>query len=133
MKYEDITEKIIKVFYKVYNSLGHGFLEKVYEKAMIIEFNRLGITFINQFPLQVFYDKEVVGDYIADFFVENKIMVEIKAIKQTSKEDESQLLNYLTATNCEVGLLLNYGEKAEIKRKVYDNELKKYRAHGLHG
>tara|TARA_B100000315_G_C14290084_1_gene456981 strand:- start:176 stop:598 length:423 start_codon:yes stop_codon:yes gene_type:complete len=131
MKYEDVTEKIIKVFYKIYNTLGYGFLEKVYEKAMIIELNKLRMKFINQCPLKVFYEKEVIGDYIADFIIEDKIIIEIKAIKQLSKEDESQLLNYLTATSYEVGLLLNYGVKPEIKRKVYDNELKKYKAYGL--
>ncbi len=126
MKYEEITDKIIKVFYKVYNTLGYGFLEKVYEKAMIIEFNKLQLKYTNQCPIKVFYEGEVIGDYVADFVVEDKIIIEIKAIKQLSKADENQLLNYLTATNFEVGILLNYGVKPEIKRKVYDNKLKKY-------
>ena len=128
MKYEDLTEKRINVFYKVYNTLGYGFLEKVYENAMIVEFNKLGIKFENQYPIKVCYESEIVGEYIADFVVEDKVIVEIKAIKQVTQADESQLLNYLTATDMEVGLLLNYGEKAEVKRKVYDNELKKYKA-----
>ncbi|MCK4448504.1 MAG: GxxExxY protein [Candidatus Marinimicrobia bacterium] len=126
MKYEEITDKIIKVFYKVYNTLGYGFLEKVYERAMIIEFNKMGLKYNNQYPVKVYYKEEIVGDYVADFIVEEKIIVEIKAIKELSKQDENQLLNYITSTDKEVGLLLNYGKKPEIKRKVYDNELKKY-------
>jgi len=127
MKYEDLTEKVINVFYKVYNTLGYGFLEKIYEKAMIIEFERMGLNYINQAPVKVYYEGEVIGDYIADFIVENKVIVELKAIRQLTKADENQLLNYLTATGLEVGLLLNYGEKPEIKRKVFDNELKRYK------
>jgi GxxExxY protein len=127
MKYEEISNNIIQVFYKVYNTLGFGFLEKVYEKAMIIEFNKKGIGYINQSPVKVYYEGKIIGDYIADFIVEDKIIVEIKAIKQLSKSDENQLLNYLTATNYEVGLLLNFGNKPEIKRKVYDNDIKKYK------
>ena len=132
MKYGEITEKIIKVFYKVYNVLGYGFLEKVYEKAMIIEFGKMGLEYHNQYPVKVYYEGKIIGNYVADFVVEKKVIVEIKAIKQLSKNDECQLLNYLTATNYEVGLLLNYGDRPEIKRKVYDNELKKYKddAHG---
>ena len=128
MKYEDLTEKILNVFYKVYNTLGYGFLEKVYENAMIVEFNKSGLKFGNQYPINVSYEGEIVGEYIADFVVEDNVIVEIKAIKQLSQADENQLLNYLTATDMEVGLLLNYGEKPEIKRKVYDNELKRYKA-----
>ncbi|MBI5025462.1 MAG: GxxExxY protein [Nitrospirae bacterium] len=127
MKHEEITDKVINVFYKVYNALGYGFLEKVYKNAMIKEFNKQNIRFINHCPIEVYYEGEVIGDYIADFIVEDKVIVEIKAIKQLSKSDENQLLNYLTATDREVGLLLNYGEKPEIKRKIYDNELKKDR------
>jgi GxxExxY protein len=123
---EDITSEVIKIFYKVYNILGYGFLEKVYGNAMMIEFRRAGIKFVNQFPVMVFYKGEVVGDYVADFLVEEKVIVEIKAIRELSLVDENQLLNYLTSTDKEVGLLLNFGEKAEIKRKVYDNGLKKY-------
>ena len=127
MKYEELTDKVINVFYKVYNTLGYGFLEKVYEKAMIIEFERMGLNYINQAPVKVYYEGSVVGDYVADFIIENKVIVELKATRQLTKTDENQLLNYLTATGLEVGLLLNYGEKPEIKRKVFDNELKRYK------
>ena len=109
------------------NTLGYGFLEKVYERAMIIEFNKIGVKYINQCAVKIYYEGEIVGDYIADFIIEEKIIVEIKAIKALSKQDENQLLNYLTSTDKEVGLLLNYGVKPEVKRKVYDNELKKYK------
>ena len=127
MKYENLTEEIIKVFYKVYNTLGYGFLEKIYEKAMIMEYDKLRVNYVNQSPIEVYYEGEIIGEYIADFIIEDKVLVEIKAIKQLSQQDENQLLNYLTATTFEVGLLLNYGMKPEIKRKVYDNNLKKYK------
>ena len=81
MKYEELTEKIIKIIFKVYNTLGYGFLEKVYEKAMIIEFNRLRLKYVNQYALKVSYEGKIIGDYIADFVVEDKVLVEIKAIK----------------------------------------------------
>ena len=126
MKYEDITEKIIKAFYIVYNSLGYGFLEKVYEKAIIIELKKLGLKCKSPFPIKVYYEKQSIGEYLADILVENKVIVELKAIKQLSKQDEAQLLNYLSATEIEVGLLLNFGEKPEFKRKIFDNEHKTY-------
>ncbi len=127
MKYEDITEKIISAFYEVYNVLGYGFLEKVYENALMIEFEKVGLKYVNQYPIKIFYKGKIVGDYVADFVVEGKVIVEVKANKILSSSDENQLLNYLTSTDKEVGLVLNFGEKAEVKRKVYDNELKKYR------
>jgi len=126
MKYKNVTEEIIKIFFKVYNTLGYGFLENVYENAMKDEFEMCGILYENQKPIKVLYNDKIVGDYIADFVIENKIIVELKAVKELAKEHESQLINYLTATNKEVGLLLNFGKNAEIKRKVYDNDLKKY-------
>lgn len=125
MKHEEITDKIIKIFYKVYNTLGYGFLEKVYERAMIVEFDKINLKYDNQYPIKVYCDGEIVGDYVADFIIEEKIIIEIKAIKNLLKQDENQLLNYLTSTNKEIGLLLNYGETPEIKRKVHDNKLKK--------
>ena len=127
MKYEDITEKIIKAFYTVYNTLGYGFLEKVYERAMMIELKKLGLNCMNQVQIKVFYANQIIGDYVADIIVENKILVELKAIKHLSKQDEAQLLNYLTATKYEVGLLFNFGKEPEFKRKIFDNEYKKYR------
>lgn len=128
MKYEVLTEQVIKVFYKVYNVLGYGFLEKVYEKAMIIEFEKSGLGYRNQYPIKIYYEEKIIGDYIADFVIEDKVIVEIKAIKKLTTADENQLLNYLTATRLEVGLLLNYGAKPEMKRKIYDNEFKNYKS-----
>ena len=120
MKHEELTEKIIGNFYRVYNVLGYGFLEKVYENALKIEFRKMGIDFDCQVPVQVFYNGEIVGDYIADFVIDGKIVVEVKANVGLGVADESQLLNYLRCTGLEVGLLLNFGKEAEVKRKVFE-------------
>ena len=123
-KYKDLTEKIIKTFYRVYNKLGYGFLEKVYENAMMIELKREGILTVSQSPIKVFYEGEVIGEYYADILVDNKVIVEIKAAKRLVEENEAQLLNYLKATDIEVGLLLNFGTQPEVKRKAFDNTRK---------
>ncbi len=120
MKYKEITEKIIGVFYEVYNKLGSGFLEKVYENAMLVELERLGLKYMNQYPIKVNYKGEVVGDYIADFIIEESVVVEIKAKKELSSVDDAQLLNYLVATKSEVGLLLNFGKEPKFKRKIFE-------------
>ena len=120
-KYKELTEKIIKIFYRVYNNLGYGFLEKIYENAMMIEFKNEGIFAVAQFAIKVFYEGEVIGEYYADILVDNKVIVEIKAAKHLVEENEAQLLNYLKATDIEVGLLLNFGIKPEFKRKAFDN------------
>jgi GxxExxY protein len=124
MKYEGLTERTIKIFYKVYNVLGYGFLEKVYENAMAIEFRKESIPAITQSPIKVLYGEEVVGEYFADILIADKVIVEIKAAKNLAVEHEVQLLNYLKATDIEVGLLLNFGPKPELKRKVFDNSKK---------
>jgi GxxExxY protein len=121
IKYKELTEKIIKIFYKVYNKLGYGFLEKIYENAMMIEFRGESVPVISQSSIKVLYEEEIVGEYFADILVDNKVIVEIKAARTLAVENEAQLLNYLKATNIEVGLLLNYGPRPEIKRKVFDN------------
>ncbi len=123
-KHSDLTEAIIAAFYDVYNALGYGFLEKVYENALVIELRKRGNKVEPQRVIQVFYDGQIVGEYLADLVVDNLVVVEIKAVRQLLPEHEAQLLNYLKATPCEVGLLLNFGPKPEIKRKVYDHELK---------
>ncbi len=120
-KNKNLTEKIIKISYKVYNNLGYGFLEKVYENAMMIEFKRIGIPVVSQSAIKVVYESEVIGEYFADILVDNKVIVEIKAAKSLAVENEAQLLNYLKATDIEVGLLLNFGPKPDFKRKVFDN------------
>ena len=120
-KYKELTQKIIKIFYRVYNNLGYGFLEKIDENAMMIEFKKEGIFAVAQFAIKVFYEGEVIGEYYADILVDNKVIVEIKAAKHLVEENEAQLLNYLKATDIEVGLLLNFGTKPEFKRKAFDN------------
>ena len=100
---------------------GYGFLEKIYENAMMIEFRKARIPAESQFPIKVFYDGEVVGEHAADILVDNKVIVELKATKNLILDHHAQLLNYLKATDIEVGLLLNFGPKPEISRKVFDN------------
>ena len=119
MLYEDLTEKIIKTAMNVHNILGFGCMEKVYENSLMIEFELFGLKAIQQQPMKVYYKEKLVGDYIADVIVEDRIIVELKSIEYLNKIHEVQLVNYLKAVNMEVGLLLNFGkEKLEFKRKV---------------
>lgn len=124
MKYKALTEEIIKVFYRVYNALGYGFLEKVYENAMMIEIKKEGLPAIQQSPINVIYSDQIVGQYFADIIVDEKVIVEIKAKKCLMPDDSAQLLNYLKATDKEIGLLINFGPKPEFSRKVFDNSKK---------
>jgi GxxExxY protein len=124
MLYEELTQKIIKAFYKVIFTLGYGFLEKVYENAMMIELNHAGLEVIKQKNIKVYYNHQVVGDYFADLIVENKVIIEIKAADCLCEEHEFQLINYLKATDIEVGLLMNFGKKAEFRRKIFTNQNK---------
>jgi GxxExxY protein len=124
MKHQALTEKIIKVFYRVYNTLGYGFLEKVYENAMMIEFKKEALPAVQQSPIDVKYKDEIVGQYFADIIVDGSVIIEIKAKKALMPEDTAQLLNYLKATDKEVGLLINFGPKHEISRNVFDNSKK---------
>ncbi len=123
-KHTEITEKIIKAFYIVYKTLGYGFLEKVYRNAMAIELRKLGLEVRLEAPIVVYYEGEVVGEYFADLLVAEAVIVELKAMRHLADEHEAQLLNYLKATPYEVGLLLNFGPKPEIKRKAFDNQRK---------
>jgi GxxExxY protein len=118
----DITGKILKAFFKVYNTLGYGFLEKVYENAMLIELRKMGLKCSNQLPIKVFYENEKVGDYYSDILVEDKVIVELKAIEALAPEHETILVNYLKGTEIEVGLLLNFGPKPQYKRRVLTKE-----------
>ncbi len=120
-KYSEITEKIIKAFYKVYNTLGYGFLEKVYENALLIELLEIGLSVEKQMKIKVYYIDQEVGVYYADLIVEECVIVELKAADSLCEEHEFQLINYLKATEIEVGLLLNFGKKPEFKRKVFTN------------
>ena len=123
-KFTELTDKILNVFYKVYGELGYGFLEKIYENAMVIELSKSGLNCMPQSPIRVLYDGQLIGEYFADILVEGKVIVEIKAAKSLIEEHEAQLLNYLKATEIEVGLLLNFGPKAEVKRKAFENTRK---------
>ena len=123
--HQDLTSEIIKRFYVVYNVLGYGFLEKVYEKALKFELEKAGLVVERQKPINVYYETELVGEYFADLLVENKVIIELTASESICEEHENQLINYLKATEIEVGLLLNFGKKPEIKRKVFSNINKK--------
>ena len=122
MKYGDLTEKIIGCFYRVYNTLGYGFLEKVYENALAIEFEKEGLKFGKQVGIEVLYDEKIVGTYVADFIVEGKVVVEVKALVGFGGTEKAQLLNYLKATGIEVGLLLNFGKKADFERMLFEKD-----------
>ncbi|MCK4352162.1 GxxExxY protein [candidate division WOR-3 bacterium] len=114
-----ISEKIIGCAFQAHNTLGCGFLEKVYENALVIELRKVGLKIIQQAPIKVYYKSETVGDYIADILAKDKIIVEIKAVKYIDEIHEAQLINYLKATRLKLGLILNFSRpKLEIKRLV---------------
>ena len=124
MLHSEITEKIIKAFFKVYNTLGYGFLEKVYENALVIELQKMGFNISQQHNIKVYYDMKMVGDYYADIIVDDNIIIELKAAESLKKEHKTQLINYLKATDKEVGLLLNFGKTPEFKRAIFTNDRK---------
>jgi len=119
--HKELTSDIIQCFYKVYNTLGYGFLEKVYENALKIELENSGLIVEKQLPISVFYSEKIVGEYFADLVIEKKVVVELKAAESLCEEHEIQLINYLKATQYEIGLLLNFGKKPEIRRKIFTN------------
>ncbi len=106
---EELTEKILGAAFKVQNTLGCGFLEKVYENAMVVELSRMGVPVEQQKPMQVRYQGAIVGEYQADLVVDSRVMVELKAVSKLDSIHEAQLLNYLKATRVRVGLLFNFG------------------------
>lgn len=122
---KETTDKIIKAYYKVYNSLGYGFLERVYENALFIELTDMGLACEKQRPIDIFYKGTKVGNYFADIIVEDKVILELKAAEGIVEEHEFQLVNYLKATEIEVGLLLNFGKEPEFKRKIFTNNNKR--------
>jgi GxxExxY protein len=123
-KHKDLTEQIIGCFYKVYNTLGYGFPEKIYENAMVIELRQRGLQVDQQPKIKVYYEGELVGEFEADLIVVDAVIVELKAVDQLLPKYEAQLLGYLKSTLYEVGLLLNFGPRPRIDRKIYDNERK---------
>ena len=124
MKHEDLTEKIIGVFYTVYNELGHGFLESVYEQAMAIALREAGFHVVQQAPISVHFRGQTIGEFRADLLIEDKVIVELKAARAIEKAHEAQVMNYLRATKIEVGLLMNFGPRPEFKRFIFDNDRK---------
>jgi GxxExxY protein len=127
LKHEAISEKIIGVFFDVYNELGYGFLESVYEKSMLVALKAAGLLAECQVPIPVWFRGVQVAGFFADILVEGKVMLELKAARAIDKAHEAQLLNYLKATEIEIGLLLNFGQRAEFRRLLFDNERKKIR------
>jgi GxxExxY protein len=123
-KLSNLTGEIIGAFFNVYNQLGYGFSEKVYENALVLELRKIGLDVQQQAPLTVIYNGQVVGEYFADLLVNQLVIVELKAVTDLCEEHEAQLLNYLKASTIEVGLLLNFGPKPRHIRKTYDNERK---------
>ena len=121
----ELSNKVIQCFYKVYNTLGYGFLEKVYENALYLELINQGISCRKQCPIKVFYYEVIVGEYFADIIVEYSLIIELKAAEALALEHEYQLINYLKATEIEVGLLLNFGKEPKFIRKVFSNERKR--------
>ena len=125
--HQDLTENIIAAFFEVYNNLGYGFLERVYERSMLHELGLRGMFTRSQQPIKVYYKGQITGDFVADIIVENKVIVEIKAASLLAIEHDKQLQNYLRATDIEVGLLLNFGPKPQLLRRVLTNENKEVR------
>jgi GxxExxY protein len=122
--HQELTDVIIKTFYEVYNELGYGFLEKVYQNSLYLELKNKGYNVEAQKRINVYYKGTEVGEYFADLIVENTVILELKAADTIVQDFENQILNYLRATDCEVGLLLNFGKKPEFKRKIYENNRK---------
>lgn len=125
LKHEEITKTIIGCAFEVINELGAGFLESVYEKALLLALRQEGLSATAQHPVKVMFRNECVGDFFADIFVEGKVIVELKAVKAIASEHQAQIINYLNATDIEVGLLINFGApKLEYKRFTRSNNFK---------
>ena len=125
----EVTDKIIKVFYEVYNELGFGFLESVYDRAMYLALQQAGRHVEREFPIPVWFRGEVIADFRADLIVNSSVLVELKAGEALSTAHISQTLNYLRATTLEIGLLLNFGPKPSLRRLAFSNERKKISVH----
>ena len=122
--HKDLTAQILETFYKVYRALGYGFLEKVYENALVLELRNQGLQVEQQVPIKVYYRGHIVGEYVADVVVEQKVLVEIKAVEHLAEAHRAQLLNYLHGTPLEVGLLLNFGPRPQVVRRILTNDRK---------
>jgi GxxExxY protein len=127
LKHAEVTEKIIGIFYDVYNELGYGFLECVYEESLVIALRQAGLAVSRQIPLPVWFRGHKVGEFRADLLVENNVLVELKSAKSLENTHEAQLLHYLKSTEIEVGMLLNFGARPQFRRLLFDNQRKKIR------
>lgn len=127
LKHADVTEKIIGIFYDVYNELGYGFLECVYEESLTIALHQAGLTANRQIPLPVWFRGHKVGEFRADLLVENCVLLELKAARSLDTAHEAQLLHYLKFTEVEIGMLLNFGTRPQFRRLIFDNDRKKIR------
>jgi GxxExxY protein len=127
LKHSELTQKIIGVFYNVYTELGHGFLEHTYAEALAIALREIGLTVAREVPIPVWFHGKTVGQQFADIVVENAVLIELKAGRALEASHEAQLLHHLRATEIEVGLLLNFGQRPEYRRLLFDNERKKIR------
>jgi GxxExxY protein len=125
LKHGLLTQKILGVFYDVYNELGHGFLESVYHRSLVLALETVGLKVCSRIDIPVWFRGHQVGTFEADMMVENCVLLELKAVRTLDSSHRAQLLNYLRATEIEVGLLLNFGEKPEVKRLIFDNSKKK--------
>jgi len=130
LKHKELTETIIGVFFEVYNELGHGFLESVYEKAFEVALTSKGLNVLRQIDIPVWFRGQKVGDFEADVLVNKCVLLELKAVRTLDSSHEAQLLNYLRATEIEVGLLFNFGIKPEFRRFAFDNSRKKVQQFG---
>lgn len=124
IQYIELTDKIVKAFYKVYDELGYGFTEKVYENALFMELRSMGIFCVKQRPIQVYYNSQIVGEYFANIMVNDSIIVNLKTSEELDIEDELTLINCVKATENEIGLLLNFGKSPQFKRKIVSHHLK---------
>ncbi|WKL45538.1 GxxExxY protein [Flavobacterium sp. ZE23DGlu08] len=123
--HRNLSDTILKIYFEVYNELGYGFLEKVYQNAMYFELKSQGYKVETQKQIKVYYKSQLVGDYFADLLIDDSIILELKACECLKDEHKAQLLNYLKATEVEIGLLLNFGTTPEFKRSIYTNDRKK--------
>ena len=121
---QELVDIVLKQFYRVYNDLGYGFLERVYQNALYFALVEQGLKCETEKPIKVYHDGHVVGDYRADILVEDCVILELKACEELNPAHETQLINYLKATEIEVGYLLNFGKKAKFSRKVFSNKRK---------
>lgn len=124
LKHRELTGKIIRVFYEVYNELGHGFLESVYQKCLGISLQQAGLSVCSRVAIPVWFRGQQVGRFEGDMLVEGSVLLELKVVRALESSHQAQLLNYLRATDIEVGLLLNFGLRPEFKRLVFDNPRK---------